>query len=810
MFRYRITLSLFASALFLICATAQVSTAQVSAAPASLDFAMRHRPAPTLVSIAITPSNAVMPLHTTRQFAATGTYSDGSTRNLTTTAIWTSSTPGIVTSDPSGMSMGTASEVGITTITASAGGVSGQTTLTVTPAALEGLSVTPASASIQLGTTQQFEATGTFTGGSAQNVTSLVTWTSSAPSVATINAVGLAQSGGDGRTSITASTGSITANSVSLTVLPAVLQSIAITPANSLIALGTTQKLMATGTFSDGSTQNLTSAVTWGSSAGAVALISAAGVVTSATVGVTTISAMSGTVTESTTLTVSPAQLVSIAITPAIPSTPLGTDQQFAATGTFTDHTTQNLTTTVQWSSSAAMVATISNSTGTSGLASSLATGTTNITATSGSVSGSTILTITTAVLDSIAITPANPSIASVGTSQQFTATGMYTDSTTRNLTSTASWSSSVSTVATVDSTGLAHSAATGSTTIIAKVGNISGTTTLTVTAAALVSIKIKPATALIPLGTTQAFTSTGNYADGTTHDLTSSVYWGSSAGTVSTISNATGTVGLSTSVAVGSTTISATSGSVSGTASLTITPPALVTISITPQNPAIALGTSQQFTATGTYSDQSTQRITTNVTWTSSSATVAVISNSTGSQGLATSSGMGLTTITAAKGSVSANTTLIVGCITQLLSIAVTPSGPAITIGGNLQFTATGTYTGGCTANLTSSVMWSSSNTAIVNINGSGYATGSGQGSATITGGLGAISGSTTAVINKPSPVLVSISATPSKPSIVLGNNQQFTATGTYSDGSTQNLTSTAAWVRPTPVAVATTQYYS
>jgi len=849
---HQITLPRFAAALFLICATVQVSVAQayltqaspgldgqviraligeqnvtlttgtasvpsvISAAPpnftygtskvnesatnrpptiALLDAASSARRRATLTSIAVTPANGSIPLGTTQQFAATGQYSDGSTENITSTVTWRSSARRVTTISSAGLASALA--IGSVTITASSGTLSGETTLTVSPAALVSLSVTPASASIPLGTTQQFGATGTYTNGSTQNVTSLVTWTSSAPSVSTINATALATSTGTGATNILASTGSISSPPASLTVLPAVLQSIAITPANSSIALGTTQQLTATGTFSDGSTQNISSTVTWSSSAGTVAAISAAGVANSAAVGTTTISATSGSVVGSTMLTVSPAQLVSIAITPAIPSIPLGTEQQFAATGTFTDGSTQNLTATVQWSSSAATVATIGDSSGTNGLASGLAMGTTNITATSGSISGSTTLTVTADVLSSIAITPAEPSIASGGTTQQFTATGWYTDSTTQDVTSASTWSSSVTAVATVNSAGMAQSAATGSTTITASDGNINGATTLTVTAAALVSITVEPATASIPLGTTQPFTATGNYADGSTQTMTSAVYWSSSDGAVATISNATGTVGLSSSVAAGSATISATSGSISGTASLSITPPTLVSISITPQTPSIALGASQQFTATGTYSDESTQNITTNVTWTSSSATVAVISNNTGSQGLATSSGVGTATITAALGPVSASTSLVVGCITQLRSIAVTPADPTILIGGNLQFMATGSYTGGCTANLTNSVTWSSSNAGVITINNSGDATGVAQGSATITAGLGAISGSTTSVTEA---VLVSIAVTPAKPSIVLGNSQQFTATGTYNNGSTQNLTGTATWSSSSP----------
>ncbi len=86
--------------------------------------------------------------------------------------------------------------------------------------------------------------------------------------------------------------------------------------------------------------------------------------------------------------------------------------------------------------------------------------------------------------LSSIAVTPANPSIAK-GTTQQFAATGTFSDGSTQNLTSTATWSSSNTSVATINSAGLASGVATGSTTMQAISGSVSGSTTLTVTAPA-------------------------------------------------------------------------------------------------------------------------------------------------------------------------------------------------------------------------------------------------------------------------------------------------------------------------------------
>src|SRR5262249_15781773 len=73
-----------------------------------------------------------------------------------------------------------------------------------------------------------------------------------------------------------------------------------------------------------------------------------------------------------------------------------------------------------------------------------------------------------------------------------------------------------------------------------------------------------------------------------------------------------------------------------------------LQSLSISPQTPSVAKGSKQQFSATGSYTDGSTQDLTTQVTWASSMTNVATISNAAGSQGLATTLAVGTTTISA------------------------------------------------------------------------------------------------------------------------------------------------------------------
>ena len=110
-------------------------------------------------------------------------------------------------------------------------------------------------------------------------------------------------------------------------------------------------------------------------------------------------------------------------------------------------------------------------------------------------------------VLTSISVTPTNPLIA-VGSPQQFTATGTYSDGSHQNLTNSATWTSSLPSVATINSTGLATGVAAGSTTIQAALGAVNGSTTLSVSA----GFGIVPRAAVVTYTQTQQFTATSGF----------------------------------------------------------------------------------------------------------------------------------------------------------------------------------------------------------------------------------------------------------------------------------------------------------
>lgn len=605
-------------------------------------------PPPTLVSLAVSTTTPSIAPGTNAQFVATGTFSDHSTQNLTSSVNWTSSTLSVATISNTSGTIGIASAIaaGSSTITAQSGSVSGSATLTVTNASLSSLAITPASPSIDVGTQLQFIATGSFSDGSKQDVSNLSVWTSSSSNVAAVTTnSGLATGKNQGTTSIKATFGGLS-DQTNLTVTLANLVSIKVKPDNSTIAKQTTEQLTVTGTFSDGSTRSLTNQVTsWNSSNTAAATITASGLLSGLAPGTSTITANVGSVSGSTTVTVSNAGLTSIAVAPSGASLQPSAKLAFTAVGTFSDGSTQTITTQVTWASDNTGVATISNLSGSRGVAKGVAAGTTNISATFLGVTGSVKLTVTSAALTSISVAATgNPFTAPAGT-VQYTATGHYSDGSTQNLTQAVDlWASSNTAVATINQNGLATGQGAGLTTISAKQGSITGSTSLTVTAARLISISvISPNTSSkLASDTSVQLKAVGNFEDGSSQDLTESATWTSNTPAVATVGANNGVVHA---VSPGTVSISASFGAVpAGNISLTVTNAVLTALTVTPASATINQGQNQQFTATGTFNDLTTQVLTTFATWSSSSPGVAVVSNF----GLATASGPGSTNIKA------------------------------------------------------------------------------------------------------------------------------------------------------------------
>ncbi|HEX8872745.1 MAG TPA: beta-propeller fold lactonase family protein [Candidatus Acidoferrum sp.] len=303
--------------------------------------------------------------------------------------------------------------------------------------------------------------------------------------------------------------------------------------------------------------------------------------------------------------------------------------------------------------------------------------------------------------LRSLTIVPASSSI-DAGTTQQFVATGKYGDGTTADLTASASWSSSNPSVATITSGasgGVATAVAPGTATITASMSGVSTTATLTVNRK-LLSIALTPNPASVALGATLQFTATGTFQTSggtTTQDVTTLVTWTSSSTAVATIS----TAGLATSITSGSTTITATLSGVSGQESLTVGPPAAVSLVVTPSGPTIAIGNTVTLSAQEHFSDGTTHPLTGTVTWAAGSCTPAgsVVAAVTAQNGSAVAAGLlaGSCTVSATEGKLTGTAAVTVVTGSTHFAYVSNTNGPSISefsvnASSSTPFTALGT----------------------------------------------------------------------------------------------------------------------
>jgi trimeric autotransporter adhesin len=262
-----------------------------------------------------------------------------------------------------------------------------------------------------------------------------------------------------------------------------------------------------------------------------------------------------------------------LTITPSSQTVAVGATFQYTAQGYYSNGNVQDVTSLVAWSSSNALVASVSG-----GLVTGVSLGTATISASASSVATVTA-TVTVNQLTSIAITPVNPTVA-VGTTEQFDAMGTFTNPggaapTTSDITILANWSSSNANITIGTNTGLATVPATvtvGATSTInaALYGVTSNNSLLTVGAAVPVSLTVAPATPTIAVANTQAFSATENWSDNTTgHPLSAPVTWSSATPTTAGI---VATTGVANGIAAGTSVITATeTTTVTGNATLTV-----------------------------------------------------------------------------------------------------------------------------------------------------------------------------------------------------------------------------------------------
>ncbi len=370
------------------------------------------------------------------------------------------------------------------------------------------------------------------------------------------------------------------------------------------------------------------------------------------------------------------------------------------------------------------------------------------------------------ASLTSVSLTPTNPTITlstSPASTQTFDTIGHYSFGNPKDITSQLTWLSLDTTVATINSQGVATAVNSGRVVITGTILDpVSGKTfevsTVLTVVPQLTGITVSPASAQIAKGTVQQFTATGKYNDGTSPDITALVAWNSTQAGVASVSSSPGTQGLALGAGAGSASISASLGAVSsGTSALTVTSANLTSIAVTPAGPTVPLATSQQLVATGTFDDATTQDVSRNVNWTTLNAHSRVARVS--STGIATGLGLGSETITATAPSsgINGSATITVD-ESSVTAINVLPtstvliagsSSPeqAVANGTKQQMRAVATFQDGSSLDVTGiqGVAWSSTDTSVATLApDTGLMTTAGPGSTSVIAALGSKQGST------------------------------------------------------------------
>ena len=589
-----------------------------------------------VVSVTVTPDNATLVVGQTTEFAATLKDETGSVLNGRA-VTWSTNRAQVATVTSEGLV--TAIATGTATITASSEGRFANASITVNPRPVSAVIVSPEQVTLFARQTVQLSALVTDDRG--QVLTGRpVTFSSSSNQVATVSAQGLVTAVSAGVATITAASEGATGKAT-ITIMPDPVAAVEITPSTANISIGQTTQLTAIAKNVNGQTLSGRS-VFWSTSTPSVASVTTNGLVTGISAGNAVIVASIEGRQASASVTVRAASVASVQVTPSPASTIVG--QTVTLTAKTLDATGNILTgRIVGWTSSNTAIATVNAS----GVVTGVASGTATITASSEGVSGTTALTVSGVPVATVAVAPSTVTIA---TGQTTTLAATLRDESGNVLTDRAiTWSTGAASVATVSATGIVTGVGPGTATITATSEGKSASAAVTVTVPTAATVTVAPATTSVIVGNSTTLVATVRDA-GANVMVNASVTWTSSNTAIATVS-ASGAV---TGVAPGNVTITARSGTVTGTASVTVANPPIAKIVVTPANPRIDEDETIQMTATAyDAANNVIQGVT--FTWTSSHTNRATVS----STGLVRGVNDGNATITASAGGKSGSTTV-------------------------------------------------------------------------------------------------------------------------------------------------------
>ncbi|WP_318442829.1 Ig-like domain-containing protein [Photobacterium leiognathi] len=762
--------------------------------------------------------------------AAEGIYSDGSTSPLTNKVTWHSSAIDIAQIDDKGILTGL--NTGSVEVKASYEGIeSNIINVRITDAILTSMNISVKSlssdASIYSGGKLSFAAEGIYSDGSTSPLTNKVTWHSSAVDVAQIDGKGVLTGVAIGTVEVKASYEGIESNIINVRITDAILTSMNISvkslspdASEASIYSGGQLSLAAEGTYSDGSTLSLTNKVTWHSSAVDIAQIDDKGILTGLNTGSVDVKASyEGIESNIINVRITDAILTSMNISVKSLSSEVsdasiysGGKLSFSAEGIYSDGTTSPLTNKVNWHSSAVDIALIDDK----GILTGVSIGTVDVKASYEGIESNTInVRITDAILSSITISVKSllpdASEASIhsGGKLPFTAEGIYSDGSTSPLTNKVTWHSSAIDIAQIDDQGILTGVSIGNVDVKASYEGIeSNIINVRITDAILtsmnISVKSLSPDASIYSGGQLSFAAEGIYSDGSTSPLTNKVTWHSSAVDIAQIDDK----GILTGVNTGTVEVKASyEGIESNIINVRITEAILSSITISVKSlssdtseASIYSGGQLSFAAEGIYSDGSTSPLTNKATWHSSAVDIAQIDD----KGILTGLNTGTVEVKASYEGIESSIINVSITDAILLSLETTPAIISVPKGVPVTLKVNATLSDSSIVDVTKWVDWSHSSVAdsILESTFVEYEEGKYQVIASLQG-----IHSNVVDITVTEAEVVSILITPNTDITVYRNDPlQLTAIGKYTDGSEQNITTTAEWHSNEPGIIAVT----
>ncbi len=715
------------------------------------------------VTVTVTASASVRSVTLNK---ATSSIKVGSSEQLTVSVIvlggasqsvsWTSSDVGIATVSQgviTGISEGEAKILATSTVD-----VSKADTVTVTvtaSASVRSVTLNKATSSIKVGSSEQLTVSVIVLGGASQSVS----WTSSDAGIATVSqGVITGISEGEAKILATSTVDDSKADTVTVTVTAsASVRSVTLNKATSSIKVGSSEQLIVAVIVLGGASQS----VTWTSSDNTIATVNSSGEITALIIGtaiITVTSTVDTTQKATATITVIAAtvSVSGVNITSPTVSIVVGDASPVEATVLPANATNQSVT----WSSSDSLVATIDAN----GVITGVSVGTANIIVetTEGEFKDTVVVTVTPILVTGVTL---NTNAVTVGENSSARVLAMVVPSEATNQAVT--WTTSDTTVATVDSNGVITGVLVGTADIIVTTteGEFKDTVVVTITPILVTGVTLNTNTVTVGENSSArvlAMVVPSDAAD-------TSVSWTTSDTTVATVDSN----GVITGVSVGTADIivTTTEGEFKDTVVVTITPILVTGVTLEDGVITVVRNATVRVMATVVPSEATNQA----VTWTTSDSSVATV----GSNGVITGVSVGTANIIVETTEGEFKDTVVV-TVTSILVTGVTLNTNAVTVVRNATVKVVATVVPSDA--LDRAVTWSSSDSSVVTVDLNGVITGVSVGIANIivekTDRYILNRFKDTVVVTVVIPAVISVSLDKTRSGIVVGAKDTVTAT--------------------------------